>query len=888
MEGALDWLGKFLGRIFGSRNERIVRQIRPTVDHIATLEPGIQALSDEQLRAKTAEFRTRLADGRTLDDILPEAFACAREAGRRFLKMRHFDVQLIGGYALHKGKITEMATGEGKTLVATGSAYLNALEGKGVHVITVNDYLARRDTQWMGPLYHGLGVSVACIGHESDVYLFDPTFNPDPEDKMHCLKPITRQEAYAADITYGTNHEYGFDFLRDNMKISLAEQVQQRGLHYAIVDEVDNILIDEARTPLIISGPAEDSTAKYFDAERLAAKLTKGPDYEVKEKEHLVVLTEEGIEKAQRLAGVTSFYEGENLDWPHLLENALKAKELYKRDKEYVVKEGEIIIVDEFTGRMMPGRRWSDGLHQAVEAKERVRIKEESQTYATITLQNFFKMYKKLAGMTGSAATEAMEFEKIYNLEVLVIPTNKAMRRSEMPDIVFRTSKEKYEAIVEEIHKIWEMGRPVLVGTTSIEKSELLSELLKRRGVKHEVLNAKHHEREAAIVAKAGQHGTVTIATNMAGRGTDILLGEGVATLGGLHVLGTERHEARRIDNQLRGRAGRQGDPGSSQFIVSLEDDLLRIFAPAWVSAMLKRLGMDEGVPIESRMVSRSIERAQKKMEAHNFDIRKNLLEYDGVMNEQRKIVYKQRQQILHGEGLREMVLEMIEKSVIGLIDRFLSKDVREDSWDWDGLSTAIERKFGRAIDLAPLKGRRVSEVEDSLIEKCQEAYKARVQDVGEEASRRAETVVLLTTMDEKWKDHLYGMDQLRSSVSLRGMGQLDPKVEYKREGFEIFQQMLESIQDQVSDLIMKVRIEADRKIEEKFRPTTFTKREVGQFEVANPDEPAEEKPKPIVSGEKIGRNDPCPCGSGKKYKKCCGRGRGGGPIGGEVADEDE
>ncbi len=887
MEGFLDWFGKFLGKIFGSRNERIIRQIRPLVDGITAMEPQIQPLSDEQLRAKSTELKKRLADGQTLEDILPEAFACCREAGRRKLKMRHFDVQLIGGYVLHKGKISEMATGEGKTLVATSAAYLNALEGKGVHVITVNDYLARRDTQWMGPIYDALGVSVACIQHES-AFMFDPNFIPDPEDKMHCLRPITRQEAYAADITYGTNHEYGFDYLRDNMKIELGEQVQQRGLHYAIVDEVDNILIDEARTPLIISGPAEDSTAKYFEADRLAAKLTKGPDYEVKEKEHLVLLTEEGIEKAQHLAGVESFYEAPNLEWPHLLENALRAKELYKRDKEYVSKEGEIIIVDEFTGRMMPGRRWSDGLHQAIEAKEKVRIKEESQTYATITLQNFFKMYKKLAGMTGSAATEAMEFENIYKLEVLVIPTNMPMRRAEMPDIVFRTSAEKYEAIVEEIHKINEMGRPLLVGTVSIEKSELLSEMLKRRGVKHEVLNAKHHEKEAAIVAKAGQRSTVTIATNMAGRGTDILLGEGVAGLGGLHVLGTERHEARRIDNQLRGRAGRQGDPGSSQFIVSLEDDLLRIFAPAWVSGMLKRLGMDEGIPIESRMVSNSIARAQKKMEAHNFDIRKNLLEYDGVMNEQRKFIYGRRQQVLHGEGLKDLVKQAIESRVLNLVDTFCSKDARDTAWDLPGLATAVARKFNATVDPEGLRGRRFSEIEDILIEKAYAAYDEHEKAVGEAALRRVEQFVLLTAMDEKWKDHLYGMDQLRSAVSLRGMGQLDPKVEFKREGYQLFEEMLTTIEDQVTDLVMKVKIEPEQRPEQKFRPTTFTKREVGQFEVQQNDggPPSDEKPKPIVTGDKIGRNDPCPCGSGKKYKKCCGRGQGMAPVG--PGDDDE
>ncbi|MFN3485444.1 MAG: preprotein translocase subunit SecA, partial [Planctomycetota bacterium] len=638
MEAVVEWVGKLLGRLFGTQNERALRRYWKLVrEKINPLEPRMAELPDEAFPRMTRRFRERLASGESLDDLLPEAFAAVREAARRSVRMRHFDVQLIGGAVLHEGKIAEMATGEGKTLVATLAAYLNALAGKGVHVVTVNDYLARRDTQWMGPVYDLLGVTVGCIQHDES-FLYDRAYNPDPHDRLHNLRPCPRREAYAADITYGTNNEFGFDYLRDNMKFRREDQVQ-RGHAYAIVDEVDSILIDEARTPLIISGPTDEATDKYYTADRVARRLVRGEeivledrskkhtgDFIVKEKEHIVFLTDQGIEKAEKLVGVPSFYTGENLEWPHFIETALKAHYLYQRDRDYVVKDGEVIIVDEFTGRMMPGRRWSDGLHQAIEAKEGLPIQQESQTYATITLQHYFKLYAKLAGMTGTAATEAMEFEKIYGLEVVVIPTNKPLRRVNLPDVVYGTEEEKFDAIEEEIVRIHATGRPILVGTTSIEKSEKLSERLTMRGIPHEVLNAKHHEKEAYIIARAGQRGAVTIATNMAGRGTDILLGPGVADLGGLHILGTERHEARRVDNQLRGRAGRQGDPGSSQFFLSLEDDLFRKFAPPWMKGMLQKMGLRDGERIESPLVTRAISRAQKNVENHNFDIRKNLV----------------------------------------------------------------------------------------------------------------------------------------------------------------------------------------------------------------------------------------------------------------------
>jgi len=847
---------KILITIFGSRNERVIRSIIPIVDQISSLEPKFAAFTDEQLKEQTNIFRERLKKGETLDDILPEAFAVVREVSKRTTKMRHFDVQMIGGVVLHRGMIAEMATGEGKTLVATLPAYLNALTGKGVHIVTVNDYLARRDRAWMGPIYELLGLTVGVIQNQ--------------------MNNEERTAAYACDITYGTNNEFGFDYLRDNMKIHL-ESRAQRSHYYAIVDEVDSILIDEARTPLIISGPAEESNEKYYLAERVAERLQKGKDYEVKEKENTAVLTEIGIENAQKMVGVDTFYEGKNMEWPHHIEQALRAKELYKRDKEYIVKDGEVLIVDEFTGRLMPGRRWSDGLHQAVEAKEHLNIREENQTLATITLQNYFKMYEKLAGMTGTAATEAMEFWQVYKLDVMSIPTNRTLIRNTFPDKILRNEEEKFQTVVDEIVQVHQTGRPVLVGTTSIENSERISDMLKRRGIKHEVLNAKQHEREAQIVADAGQMNAVTIATNMAGRGTDIILGTGVAELGGLHIVGTERHEARRIDNQLRGRAGRQGDPGSSQFVVSLEDTLLRIFFPD----IIKKLwGMQSGMALESRLISRTLETAQKRMEAHNFDIRKSLVEYDEVMNEQRKIIYGQRQRVLDAKDLKEMMLDMIKDRIYYAIDLYLSKDVKESAWDYQGLCAWARRKFGIEIVPDELNTKDIDQIEEFLSEKAKALYDEREKELTASMMREIEQFILLQKIDEKWKDHLYAMDHLRSGIGLRGYAQVDPKIEYKREAYLMFKQLIEAIKEETTDLIFKVRAERPEKekLEKLWKPTEFKHQELGSFEGVPKatDEKgavATEKPRPVVVGEKVGRNDPCPCGSGKKYKKCCGIG---------------
>ena len=863
----------FIRKIFPSRNERLVNSLYRFVERTNSFDRVMQLLSDEQLRNKTSEFRQRLKDGQTLDDLLPEAFAVVREASKRTTKMRHFDVQLIGGMVLHQGKISEMATGEGKTLVATLPAYLNGLTGRGVHIVTVNDYLAKRDREWMGPIYEMLGLTVGVIQNNMD--------NPE------------RKAAYGCDITYGTNNEFGFDYLRDNMKVRFDSQVQ-RGYYFGIVDEVDSILIDEARTPLIISGPAEESTDKYYVAERVAKQMKKDVDYAVKEKENSVVLTDDGIEKAQKLVGVDTFYTGQNMEWPHHIEQALRAKELYRKDKDYIVKDNEVIIVDEFTGRLMPGRRWSDGLHQAVEAHENLKIREENQTLATITLQNYFRMYEKLSGMTGTALTEAMEFYSIYKLEVVTIPTNKALIRYSSPDLVFRTEEEKFEAIAEEIVQVSATGRPILVGTTSIENSERISEMLKRRGTKHDVLNAKQHEREAQIVANAGQYGAVTIATNMAGRGTDIVLGEGVAKLGGLHILGTERHEARRIDNQLRGRAGRQGDPGSSQFILSLEDHILRLFAPQWVSQLLLKLGMEEGQPIASRLVSNAIEKAQKRMESHNFDIRKNLLDYDKVMNEQRLIVYGQRQKMLKGEGTKEMAMEMIKEAIYASVDKFLPENSKE--WDYQGLSDLLKQKIGVTIPASELtvltesrQGKNdVEELEERVIKEAAKSYAEREQALGPEYMRNVERFIMLEKIDERWKNHLYAMDYLRSGIGLRSYAQIDPKMEYKREGYRMFDELLASVKNEVAELIFKVQPvkELEEELARIWKISDTSHKELGSFETIKsappgqapnaPDnaglQPPKERPKPIVgSSRDIGRNDPCPCGSGKKYKKCCG-----------------
>jgi len=965
MEVLVEWVGKLLGKVFGTQNERAIRRYWKLVrDQINPLEPKMMALPDGAFPKLSDEFRARLQKGESLDAILPEAFAACREASRRAAKMRHFDVQLIGGAVLHEGKISEMATGEGKTLVATLPAYLNALSGKGVHLVTVNDYLARRDSQWMGPIYDLLGVTVGTIQHDES-FRFDRSYSADSADRLHNLRPCSRQEAYMADITYGTNNEFGFDYLRDHMKFRKEEQVQQSRHAYAIVDEVDSILIDEARTPLIISGPTDETTDKYYTADRVARKLLKGEelvledrtkkhtgDFIVKEKEHVVFLTDVGIEKAEKLVGVGSFYTGENMEWPHFIETALKAHHLYKRDQEYVSKEGEVIIVDEFTGRMMPGRRWSDGLHQAVEAKEGLKIQEETQTYATITLQHYFKLYSKLAGMTGTALTEAMEFEKIYNLEVASIPTNRPLRRQNLPDVVYGTEPEKYDAIEEEIVRIHATGRPILVGTTSIEKSELLHERLKMRGIVHEVLNAKHHEREAYIIARAGQRDAVTIATNMAGRGTDILLGEGVADLGGLHILGTERHEARRVDNQLRGRSGRQGDPGSSQFFLSLEDDLFRKFAPPWMKGVLQKMGLKEGERIESGLVSRSIGKAQKNVENHNFDIRKNLVEYDQVRAEQRRVIYTLRQRILEGEDMKHSVMEMVERRVADAVAKFLPKG--EES-NVAGLGEWFQSRFGVAAKLDGAENQDPEPIVEELLRQGAVAYEQRERVLGlsearaavsslarrympehgelvknfaefarqvkertgvavpeslvrlpqaemvdgvteivanerrEEVGKRGaasmralERFVLLNKIDEKWKDMLYNMDQLRDIVGMRSFAQQDPKLEFKRDATELFQTMMEAIDEDVTTLVFRMSEvpEDEARLARRWQAAEYRKDEVGQFAMAGGGDGngnggggggdgEDEKPVPVRVEKKPGRNEPCWCSSGKKYKKC-------------------
>ena len=1000
-------INTLLGKVFGTKNEREIKRLLPNVEAINALEPQMQGLSDEQLRAKTDAFRARIQERlstiqddpeadddrrkqieaeknqalkEVLEEILVEAFAVVREAGRRVLNMRHFDVQLIGGMVLHQGKIAEMKTGEGKTLVATLPVYLNALSGRGVHVVTVNDYLAKRDSEWMGKLYRFLGLTVGVIVHDLD----------DEE----------RQEAYAADVTYGTNNEFGFDYLRDNMKFDLRECVQ-RPFNYGIVDEVDSILIDEARTPLIISGASEESTDKYDKVNRIIPKLEKGEeidtapgepkqltgDFVVDEKHRNITVSDEGWEKVEKLLGIGYIADPENWDLKHHLETAIKAHALYRRDVEYVVKakddnprEKEVLIVDEFTGRLMPGRRWSDGLHQAVEAKEGVKIERENQTLATITFQNYFRMYKKLAGMTGTAETEAPEFEKIYRLEVVVIPTNRPLLRVENSDIVYRTEKEKYFAAADEIQKLHEKEQPVLVGTTSIEKSERLSELLKKKGIKHVVLNAKFHEREAEIVAQAGRQGSVTIATNMAGRGTDILLGgnpefmakqecvkkglaqrvgvaqgkiegkadDGKTTLfyyagqeyivntdqwdqifnrykaetdkehdsvvgtGGLFILGTERHEARRIDNQLRGRAGRQGDPGASRFYLSLEDDLMRIFAKEWVSNLLQRLGMEEGVPIESRLITKRIEAAQKAVEAQNFEARKHLLEYDDVMNKQREAVYGLRRRLLEGLDQKDLILEDYVSDILtDLLDKFASRDVHAEDWDVKGLKDAIFTRFGVDILAEGVKPETLNrqELGDSIFEKLKQRYDAKEGLIGPDAMRHHERMIMLSVLDSQWKDHLLSMDHLREGIGLRGYGQHDPVVEYKRESFDMFEEMMKRFQEDTVRYLYLMQI-LERPVEsvtvnagaEGIAPAlepapadqdgnghrrrnvstsvddleeAFQRRKRRELEQARMAGSGEYQPvqQVVRGGDKIGRNDPCPCGSGKKYKKCCGAG---------------
>jgi len=831
-----------LKKIFGSKNERELRRLAPLVDQISSLEPEIRKLSDADLAAKTPYFRERLDQGEPLDDLLPEAFAVAREASLRALGMRPFDVQLIGGIVLHQGKIAEMKTGEGKTLVAVLPAYLNALTGEGVHIVTVNDYLARRDTHWMGSVFNALGMRVGTI--------------------LHGLSDEERRWAYNADVTYGTNNEFGFDYLRDNMKFALADYVQ-RDFNFAIVDEVDSILIDEARTPLIISGPAEESTNLYYILNRVAQQLKQDQHFTVDEKARSVLITEEGIARAEKLLNLDNIYDPRHIEVLHHLNQALKAHQLFQRDDEYIVKEGQVIIVDEFTGRLMPGRRYSDGLHQALEAKEGVRIENENQTLATITFQNYFRMYNKLAGMTGTADTEAEEFKKIYNLEVMVIPTHKKMIREDFPDVIYKTGEEKFQAAVEEIKECHERGQPVLVGTTSIEKSEHLSKLLKREGIKHEVLNAKHHEKEAEIVAQAGQLGHVTIATNMAGRGTDIVLGEGVVEQGGLHILATERHEARRIDNQLRGRSGRQGDPGSSRFYLSLEDDLLRIFGSDRIKGLMGRMGMDDGEPIEHRMVSNAIEKAQMRVEAHNFDIRKHLLEYDDVMNKQREVIYAQRRQILAGENLQDDFLDMAEEVLDDLVEEYAADNALEES-DLKGLETAFQRQFGFRLDLMGLDQEN-GDLEDFLAEKVRERYEAKSQEIGPEVFEHLQQMVMLQIVDNYWKDHLLSMDHLRDGIGLRGYAQQDPLREYQKEGYEMFMDLVHRIKADTVGTLFHLQVQPHREVPEEARPAQQ------QMSFSHGDGGESPQPKERQQ-KKVGRNAPCPCGSGKKYKKCCGK----------------
>jgi preprotein translocase subunit SecA len=898
-------LATVLKAVFGDRNERVLKTLRPLVEQVNALEPRFEALDAEALRGCTAELRRRLEAGETLDALLPEAFAAAREAARRTLGQRAYDVQILGGIVLHQGTIAEMATGEGKTLTAVAAAYLNALPQKGVFIVTVNDYLARRDRDWMAPVYAALGISTGAIQSN--------------------MSPTERLEQYACDITFGTNNEFGFDYLRDNMKSKHEDQVQKH-LNYAIIDEVDSILIDEARTPLIISGMPEASTQRYYEADRVARELKSGPDFEIKEKEHVCVLTEEGIEHAQHLAGVESFYDGEHMDWPHHLEQALRAHYIYKLDKDYVVHQGEqgpeIVIVDEFTGRLMPGRRWSDGLHQAVEAKEKLRIREEMQTLATITFQNYFRLFNKLSGMTGTAMTEAAEFGKIYKLDALSVPPNRPIIRADEDDLIYRTVKEKWKAIADEIEHVHATGQPILVGTTSIETSEHLSGILSRRGIRHEVLNAKHHAREAEIVVQAGRKGAVTVATNMAGRGTDIQLGGNVDALvaaqlalepeadaaevrasiakqvaeekqaviaaGGLYVLGTERHEARRIDNQLRGRSGRQGDPGRTRFYLSLEDDLMRIFAREWVSTLLEKLGMTEGQEIQSGMVSRGIEKAQKRVEARNFEIRKNLLEYDEVMDTQRKTIYGKRQEVLGGHDLKPLILDMCDEVVGGIV---ASRWPEKAEPDLDGLVTELKGRFALGFEPSEFpRGESPAPAAAHVMQRLERHYAEREALLGSERMRMIERFLVLNTIDARWKDHLRAMDQLKSGIGLRGYAQVDPKVEYKREGYDKFQMLLSTIAEEVTSLLfrLEVRSEDQQRLERRWTPAAGGARPAAPAGLPGTNPGAlsamqrgreraaamagrQGPPAPIVrKAERVGRNDPCPCGSGKKYKRCC------------------
>jgi len=897
-------IANLVKKFVGSKNDRDIKSMMTKVAQVNALEETFAALTDEQLCAKTAEFRARIQQGETVNDLLVEAFAVVREGSKRALGMRHFDVQLIGGMVLNDGKIAEMKTGEGKTLVATLPSYLNALSGKGVHVITVNDYLASRDAEWMSKLYRFLGLSVGCI--------------------VHGLTDKERQTAYAADITYGTNNEFGFDYLRDNMKFDLADYAQ-RPLHYAIVDEVDSILIDEARTPLIISGPSESSSDLYYRVDVIIPRLKKGEtsetrdgaigqsvkhytgDYTVDEKAKSAMLTEEGVRKAEKLLSIDNLYDPVNIELLHHVNQALKAHALFKRDVDYVVKDGEVMIVDEFTGRLMEGRRWSDGLHQAVEAKEGVKIESENQTLATITFQNYFRMYDKLAGMTGTADTEAKEFSEIYSLDVVVIPTNRPMARVDNPDVIYKTKKEKYLAAMEDIFECHKQGQPVLVGTISIEDSEILSELLQKRGVPHNVLNAKQHGREAQVVAQAGRKCAVTLATNMAGRGTDIVLGgnpemmarveaasadaeereavfaaalekhqaqciqekEDVLALGGLYILGTERHESRRIDNQLRGRSGRQGDPGASRFYLSLEDDLLRIFGSQRVAFVMDKLRIPDGEPIIHNMISKAIENAQKKVEAHNFDIRKHLIDYDDVMNRQREVIYAQRREILSGDDIRGTIESILDEAIGDSVATFCPVSSRPDDWDWQRLTEDILNQFAFVPEFADLDRDHVSrdELEQSLKKQAKTHLAAREDEFTSPVMKHLCQVLLLQTIDSQWKGHLLSVDHLKEGIGLRGYGQKDPKGEYKKEAFELFMQMMGQVRQEVLQKLFRVQLAREDDIaqmEARRRQQQMTLNRMGGDNEGN---------KPVTREEdKVGRNDPCPCGSGKKHKKCCGK----------------
>ncbi len=835
-------------KIFGTANDREIKRYSTVVDRINLLEPEYRALSDLTLTGRTDIFKKRLAQGESFDAILPEAFATVREAGARVLGQRHFDVQLMGGLALHEGRIAEMKTGEGKTLAATLPVYLNALTGRGVHVVTVNDYLARRDAQWMGQLYNFLGLSVGTI--------------------IHGLSDRERRDGYLADVTYGTNNEFGFDYLRDNMKFHLNDYVQ-REFHFAIIDEVDSILIDEARTPLIISGPAEKATDLYLRADRIIPQLIRNDDFTIDEKSRTANLTELGVAKAEELLGIQNLYDPTNLEILHHLTQALKAHVLFNRDKDYIVTlDKQVVIVDEFTGRPMVGRRYSDGLHQALEAKEKVNIESENQTLASITFQNFFRMYEKLAGMTGTADTEAVEFAKIYKLAVTVIPTHRRMVRIDHQDIIYRTTREKYNAVIKEIEALYHKGQPVLVGTISISHSEYIAEILKKKGIPHNVLNAKHHEQEALIIAQAGQPNQVTISTNMAGRGTDIVLGHGVSDLGGLFILGTERHESRRIDNQLRGRSGRQGDPGESRFYLSLEDDLMRIFGGDRFKGLMQRLGMTEGIPLEAKLISRGIENAQKQVENHNFEIRKHLLEYDDVMNKQREIVYSQRRRILTGDNLEEQILTIFEEQVLILMDQFVNQKTEPENWDWPTFTSETFHLFGFNIKLDDFEDLSLNALAQTIYDRAKTNFKARRKDLGENFSDELIRWLMLNSLDSQWKDHLLSMDRLKDGIGLRGYGQRDPLREYQREGFELFGEMINRVRANSISLITHVQVRPEENVEE-LAPKESARRLTSPYSRSIE---AVEGQTEIRYKPKVGRNEPCPCGSGKKFKQCCGK----------------